>query len=283
MRVIDGMHRLMAASMRGQETIDVVFFDGSETDVFLRAVQENVAHGLPLSQADRQAAAERIIASHPHMSDRAIGQAAGLAARTVASIRRRSGDDSAQAGSRVGQDGKVRPLDSGEGRRRAAELLADRPEASLRDIARAAGISPATVLDVRNRLARGDSPVRERSVRRASAAPEAAGQVPPTAIADTAALAAAPRSGVAETAPADANLAQKLMRDPALRGTDPGKALLRLLHLNAVASGRLKAVARVVPAHCVVAVMRLAEQNSQTWRDFACELEGRARIIDPPL
>ncbi|MFJ5310263.1 transcriptional regulator [Streptomyces sp. NPDC088350] len=283
MRVIDGMHRLMAASIRGQETIDVVFFDGSEADVFLRAVQENVTHGLPLSQTDRQAAAERIIASHPHMSDRAIGQAAGLGARTVASIRRRSGDDAAQAGSRVGRDGKVRPLDSGEGRRRAAELLADRPKASLRDIARVAGISAATVLDVRNRLARGDSPVRERSVRRASATPEPASQVPTRAIAVTAASASAPGTGVTETALADANLAQKLMRDPAMRGTDRGKALLQLLHLNAANAGRLKAVARVVPAHCVVAVMRLAQHNAQAWRDFACELEERARITDPRL
>ncbi|HLK74721.1 MAG TPA: ParB/RepB/Spo0J family partition protein, partial [Streptosporangiaceae bacterium] len=84
MRVIDGMHRLMAASLQGRETIDVKFFGGNEADVFLRAVQENIAHGLPLSQADRRAAAERIIASHPHMSDRAIGQSAGLAAKTVA-------------------------------------------------------------------------------------------------------------------------------------------------------------------------------------------------------
>ena len=88
MRVIDGMHRLMAASLQGRETIDVIFFDGSEADVFLRAVQENIAHGLPLSQADRRAAAERIIASHPHMSDRAIGHSAGLAAKTVAAIRK---------------------------------------------------------------------------------------------------------------------------------------------------------------------------------------------------
>jgi ParB-like chromosome segregation protein Spo0J len=57
MRVIDGMHRLMAASLQGRESIDVMFFHGSEIDVFLRAVQENITHGLPLSQADRRAAA----------------------------------------------------------------------------------------------------------------------------------------------------------------------------------------------------------------------------------
>ena len=162
MRVIDGMHRLMAASLQGRETIDVIFFDGNEADVFLRAVQENVAHGLPLSQADRRAAAERIIASHPHLSDRAIGHSAGLAAKTVAAIRKGSSEETPQSNARVGRDGRVRPLDSGTGRRRAAELLAQQPHASLRDVARAAGISPATVLDVRKRLERGESPVPEK-------------------------------------------------------------------------------------------------------------------------
>ena len=108
MRVIDGMHRLMAASQQGRETIDVIFFEGSDADVFLRGVQENVAHGLPLSQADRRAAAERIIASHPHMSDRAIGHSVGLAAKTVAVIRRDSGGKTAQSDARMGRDGLLR-------------------------------------------------------------------------------------------------------------------------------------------------------------------------------
>jgi hypothetical protein len=108
MRVIDGMHRLMAASLHGREAIDVIFFDGNETDVFLRAVQENIAHGLPLSQADRRAAAERIIATHPHLSDRAIGHSAGLAAKTVAAIRKGSSEEIPQSNTRVGRDGRDR-------------------------------------------------------------------------------------------------------------------------------------------------------------------------------
>ncbi len=93
------------------------------------------------------------------MYDRAIGRSAGLAAKTVAAIRKRSSDDAPQSNARVGRDGRVRPLDSTEGRQRAAEILTDRPETSLRDAARAAGISPATVLDVRKRLERGEAPV----------------------------------------------------------------------------------------------------------------------------
>ncbi len=130
MRVIDGMHRLMAASLQGRENISVRFFDGNETDVFLRAVQENIAHGLPLSQADRRAAAERIIASHPHMSDRAIGHSVGLAAKTVATIRKSSSEEIPQSNARVGRDGRVRPLDSGHipgnGARRAQSPRARR-------------------------------------------------------------------------------------------------------------------------------------------------------------
>jgi AbiJ N-terminal domain 3 len=106
--------------------------------------------------------AERIIASHPHMSDRVIGHSAGLAAKTVAGIRKSSSEEIPQSNARVGRDGRVRPLDSGTRRRRAAEVLTQQPDASLRDVARVVRISPATVLDVRKRLERGESPVPEK-------------------------------------------------------------------------------------------------------------------------
>jgi ParB-like chromosome segregation protein Spo0J len=293
MRVIDGMHRLMAASLRGRETIDVVFFDGSEADVFLRAVEENIAHGLPLSQADRRAAAERIVASHPHMSDRAIAQAAGLAAKTVAAIRRRSADDAPQSGSRVGRDGRIRPLDSRAGRRRAAELLAQQPEAPLRDVARAAGIAPATVLDVRKRLERGESPTPERPSATTDAAyPNAtrggyagngtrshAGAVDvPAPVGRPAPLRSASRPA---TAPDPAATVEKLLRDPSLRSNEQGKGMLRLLHVNAVGAVQLPDVAATVPPHCVTIVVKLARQYARMWDEFARELDGRARIIDP--
>ena len=280
-RVIDGMHRLMAASLLGRETIDVVFFDGSDADVFLRAVQENVAHGLPLSLTDRRAAAERIIATHPHMSDRAIGRTTGLAAKTVAAIRRLSNEYKPQLNSRVGRDGRVRPLDSGEGRRRAAELLTGQPDASLRDVARVAGIAPATVLDVRKRLERGQSPVPGKSAASgatdngARTRADGGGAFPP-----------APRSGPRPTprSAADPGLAatvEKLLRDPSLRNNEQGKGMLRLLHVNAMGVEQLPGVAATVPPHCVTIVVQLARQYAKMWQDFAWELDGRARIIDP--
>lgn len=283
MRVIDGMHRLMAASLQGQETIDVTFFDGSETDVFLLAVRENIVHGLPLSQADRRAAAERIIASHPHMSDRAIGHSVGLAAKTVAAIRKISSEEIPQSSTRVGRDGKVRPLDSGLGRRRAAEILTQQPDASLRDVARAAGISPATVLDVRKRLERGESPVPERPAAHAgrkNASGNGAGTAADTE-SDGASAQAIRLSSRAAAPPDPASAVEKLLRDPALRNNERGKGMLRLLHVNAVGAEQLPDVAAAVPPHCVGVVVQLAHQYAKMWQDFARELDGRARIIDP--
>ena len=54
MRVIDGMHRLQAARLRGRETIETEFFDGSAEDAFIQAVTVNTRHGLPLTLADRR-------------------------------------------------------------------------------------------------------------------------------------------------------------------------------------------------------------------------------------
>jgi ParB-like chromosome segregation protein Spo0J len=280
MRVIDGMHRLMAASFQAQETINVIFFDGSETDVFLLAVQENVAHGLPLSQADRRAAAERIISSHPHMSDRAIGHSVGLAAKTVAAIRKSSSEEIPQSNMRIGRDGRVRPLDSGAGRRRAAEFLTQRPDASLRDVARAAGISPATVLDVRKRLERGESPVPEKSAASATRKGASSNGAEADAESDGAPAPANRFSPRAAAPPDPAAAVEKLLRDPSLRN-ERDKGMLRLLHVNAVGVVQLPDVAATVPPHCVGIVVQLARQYAKMWQDFARELDGRARIIDP--
>ncbi|MEV0414683.1 ParB/RepB/Spo0J family partition protein [Streptomyces sp. NPDC050448] len=129
MRVIDGMHRLRAVRLRGDDTIDVEFFEGGEVEAFTLAVWLNITHGLPLSKADRTAAAKRILRARPYWSDRRIAANAGLAAGTVASIRRRSTGQNEQLNARVGRDGRVRPLLATEGRPDAAadaELPLDR-------------------------------------------------------------------------------------------------------------------------------------------------------------
>lgn len=150
MRVVDGMHRLRAARLRGATRIAVRYFDGDDKDAFVLAVRTNVTHGLPLSLADRKAAAERIVASHPHWSDRMIATVAGLSAATVARIRKTLPNPPPAV--RVGHDGKVRPVNSMERRRVARAILLAEPTLSLREVARRAGISPETARSVRRRL-----------------------------------------------------------------------------------------------------------------------------------
>ncbi|HEV2372956.1 MAG TPA: ParB/RepB/Spo0J family partition protein [Streptosporangiaceae bacterium] len=267
MRVIDGMHRLMAASLRGQETIEVEFFDGNPADAFLLAVRANVTHGFPLSRRDRRAAATRIIASHPHMSDRAIADVAGLAATTVATIRRQSTGVARQMNARVGKDGRVRPLNNLEGRLRAAALIAEHPEASAREVARGAGVSPATAWDVRKRLQHGEDPTAARP-RSQSGAP---GQA--TQLGHQPAAALVPQ--------VLALVLEKLSHDPSMRHNDQGRLLLRLMQLNAVGTQELPKLTAAVPPHRVSAVSQLARYYAQFWLGVAHDLEERARIIDP--
>jgi ParB-like chromosome segregation protein Spo0J len=278
MRVIDGMHRLMAASSQGRECIDVVFFEGSEADAFLRAVRANISHGLPLSQADRRAAAERLIASHPHMSDRAIAHVAGLAAQTVASVRRSSADESARSAIRVGRDGRLRPVDTTESRRRAAELLRSQPNATLRKVARVCGLSPATVLDVRRRLDRGESPVPTKT----TGPTRTTGPTKTTSPAKT--TAPTKTTGPERKLQELSVIVERLLRDPSLRGNERGRGMLRLLQQhNAVGSRQLLDVAIALPPHCVTAVTQCARHYENMWHDFANALDERARIIDPPV
>jgi len=261
MCVIDGMHRLTAASLKGQKTIDVEFFDGSAAEAFLRAVEANVTHGLPLSQDDRRAAAVRIVTSHPHMSDRAIAESTGLAAKTVAGIRRSTGE-LPQLTARVGRDGRVRPLSSVAGRQLAAELLTENPQASLREIARGAGVSPTTARDVRSRLERGEAP----SVAK-NGADESSGSQCPAAQPVTRRTVPPPPAAVLE----------KLLRDPSLRHNERGRNLLRWLQHNAIGAQERSGAIAAVPPHCSALVAQLARHYAQMWLGFAQELDERAR------
>ncbi len=272
LRVVDGMHRLLAASLKGQETIDVIFYDGSESDLFLRAVKENVEHGLPLTRTERRVAAERIVMTHPHMSDRAIGQLTGLAARTIASIRGRSTNRPAQSEVRVGRDGRVRPLDSSQARMRAAELLSSDERHSLRYIARTTGISPATVLDVRKRLERGDPPVPDQYATAKNAEPEA----------PVAEDRAADRDAEAETETIDpTDVLPKLLRDPSVRHSEQGRTLLRLLQATAMLEMQRTDMIEAVPPHWIGVLAEVARHYSTIWEKLGGELDFRSRVVDP--
>ena len=158
LRIVDGMHRLEAAKIRGETIIRARIVSCSDEDAFILAVKSNTLHGLPLSRADRIFGAQQILAWHPEWSDRAVGVAAGLGAKAIAALRCRLDDGGQQSGKRLGRDGKRHPVAGIEGRRRAADYIASRPDASLRAIAAEADVSLGTPRDVRARLQRGLEP-----------------------------------------------------------------------------------------------------------------------------
>ncbi|GAA2454894.1 ParB N-terminal domain-containing protein [Actinomadura vinacea] len=270
MRVVDGMHRLRAAILNGRREIKVLYFDGADADVFVAAVRANIGHGLPLSLPDREAAAARILFSHPQWSDRAIGEATGLAATTVARIRIRTIDKDSQPDVRIGRDGRVRPINGAAGRRLAGRLFGERPEASLREIAEMAGISPATAKDVRERLRRGDDPVPAKLTlaERKSEAVARGGR------AETPVVSTLQRKGVMPDAE---QILRKLQRDPSLRLNDNGRVLLRWLSSRSVNTQEWEGIEDEIPAHCVPLVADLAVGLADEWAKFAEVLRRRAR------
>jgi ParB-like chromosome segregation protein Spo0J len=159
MRVLDGIHRLRAAMLCGAQEIDVRFFDGDEASSFVIAVTANIKHGLPLSLADRKAAAVRVAGYYPEWSDRAIASLTGLSHNTVAAVRECLAGENDSLDARIGRDGRLRPRNSAERREIAEKLIKDNPGASLREIAQRAHISPETARRVRTSLTQADDSV----------------------------------------------------------------------------------------------------------------------------
>ncbi|MEV5533691.1 hypothetical protein AB0L46_41955 [Streptomyces prunicolor] len=243
MQVIDGMHRVRAAIMKGETVIAARLFDGDAEEAFLLAVKANIEHGLPLSLTDRKAAAMRIIGSHVHWSDRAIAEATSLSARTVASLRLRLSPHSPQFQVRFGQDGRARPVSSTEGRLRAAELIAERPNASLREIAKDAGVSPNTVRRVRAQLQHSED------------------YTPPQL------------KVVSEETETSSVKWQALSKDPAICLSETGRFLIRSLSLTAVPPQDWERILKSVPRHCTATVSALALECSHLWEQVAKKLE----------
>jgi ParB-like chromosome segregation protein Spo0J len=266
MRVIDGMHRLRAAQLKHRTHVTVRFFDGSDSTAYLRAVSENIQHGLPLSVADRKAAALSIVKFYPDWSDRAIAQAAGISAKTVAALRRGLADVHAAPATRVGLDGRIRPVDAAANRERVVDLLRCRPNDSVRAIARATGVSTATVRHIRDQLrpstnATADHPEVVDETRMD------AGSTP------------MPAGGAVEDIDV-AGVLDNLRRDPSLRYTDSGRGALRWLGIHLISGVEDQALAAAIPAHWVPAVARLARHSANRWGSLAELLDRRARDQD---
>lgn len=250
MQVIDGAHRLSAAKLRHEETIAVRFFDGTIEEAFVIAVSANIAHGLPLSRKDRKAAAARILQMYPSWSDRLIASTAGLSHHTVAVIRRKCPTGQiAQLDSRLGRDGKARPLTYDEGRRAAAELIQADQSKSLREIAKEAHVSRGTVQDVRARLRQGVDP----------SVPKTPGAGPNFSLArGQAAL-------------------KRLCANPAVRFNQEGKAMLQLLSRSLQLANEAQSMSRRAPEHCLDAVAEVATALSDSWSRLARDLHTKAK------
>lgn len=205
-------------------------------------------------------------ASHPEWSDRAVAAATGLAAKTVAAIRRRSATEEVpQLHTRIGRDGKARPVNSAEGRRLASTLLMEKPDASLREVAKAAGISTGTVRDVRQRLQRNENPVPPRQ-RRAELNAAQEVEIPATMDGGTSTAIGALDQKTAT---------QALTRDPQLRMSEEGRLLLRLFATRVVDKQQRQRLIEWIPSRWRRTVTELAYSCSRDWYQFAKQLEVR--------
>lgn len=307
MRVIDGMHRLHAAALRGEDEIDVRFFDGDDASSFVLAVRANVMHGLPLSLADRKAAAARIIEFYPQWSDRMIASVSGLAAKTVAATRMRLTGEKQQLDTRVGRDGRARPVDGAQRREVAARLLAENPGASLREVARQAGISAETVRGLRTALIRGseNAPPAKQSAgqpdfhRPHNSVVSAAGSVRISAngrrpaangghganghgrdnISRAIGQAARSPGGSRPAIPDGTAALQALRADPAFRSTESGRSLLWMLNSHCILRDHGEQLIENVPAHSMSRVAEAVLACARGWQEFAEHVERQRQVL----
>ncbi|MCF3105983.1 ParB N-terminal domain-containing protein [Streptomyces roseoverticillatus] len=286
LRVIDGMHRLHAAVLRGQKHIKAEFFEGSEDMAFVRAVELNSAHGKPLSIDDRVAAATRILAAYPQWSDRRIAATTQLSDKSVASLRGCSTAGVPQL-NRTGSDGRVRPVSSAEGRLRAQQMIEKNPQASLRQIAQEAGVAVATARDVRQRMLQKQDvlPPRLRKQQQdlekyPSGSDENGGSKCAQAMQRRISRqGASKQSHPGDNAEAATSALDSLRKDPSLRMSVSGRRLLQLLVAHPVDEGDWQQLAEVVPSHRTDGVAQFARLHAEKWLQFAQALERRHQTI----
>ncbi|MFD7664678.1 ParB N-terminal domain-containing protein [Streptomyces sp. NPDC059788] len=320
MRVIDGSHRLRAALLQQRKYIDVEFFDGTEAEAYVVGIQANTAHGLPLSLAERKAAAGRVIQLQPEQSDRVIARITGLSAKTVGALRGRSSEENPQPNTRLGRDGRVRPLSFEEGRRRALAVIKERPGATVREIAREAGVSVGTAHSLRVQVERGRPAEPSGSTDTGCRIDACADHVSPD---EAEAKKTPPPRNVARVAyPLDNRRApdvtsrisgpvgepggagqqprppgtargsgaayggpvyvrmERLQRDPSLRFSERGRSMLIWLRRCLVTANEAELELGDLPQHLLPTVAGLAKECADEWQRLAVELNSRTRQLD---
>jgi aryl-alcohol dehydrogenase-like predicted oxidoreductase len=277
-RIIDGMHRIEVARLRGEWSIKARIVDCTDEEALILAVRSNTLHGLPLSKADRISGAKRILAVYPDWSDRAVAGITGLGAKAIASLRNSSTIPQMHV-KRLGRDGKRRPMVPGEGRIRAAEYIEAHPDASVRQVARESDVSVGTAQKVREGLRNGMVYVpHDRAAGSTTAGSTTAADTPAGhRVSDV----RDPRRSLAWQA-----VAPKLTSDPALRYTEGGRAFLRWMGAHSMGADEWREFADAVPAHWLDDVLGIALGMGEEWRQFADWIKCRretAGLLDKKL
>jgi hypothetical protein len=273
-RIIDGIHRVEVAKLRGERNITARIVDCTDEDALVLAVKSNTLHGLPLSRADRISSTKRIRADHPDWSDRAVAGITGSSAKTISSLRNSSTVEAQFDGKRLGRDGKRRPVVPAEGRRRAAEYIHAHPGASLREVARATDVSLGTVHDVRERTRReaGEAAGRpERAVEQVACRP-----MPPPPPVRPSPVRVIQGGGAGKTEQLTwSAISAKLAADPALRYTEGGRAFLGWMAGHSMQADEWREFIDAIPQHWLKAASRIAASMSEEWQQFAERLESK--------
>lgn len=253
MKVVDGMHRLHAARLNGRETVEARYFEGSEREAFLLAVELNMKHGLALTLSDRKKSAMKILESFPEWSDRAVAVKTGLSGKTVGALRRKYAGQIAQAPLRVGRDGRVRPLNSHKGRQKATGIVPEEPDAVPRVSAEPAGVSAPAARDAQERSGRDDGP-------------------PPGAGAEAGIRAA--QAGLYPMGSFVDPVVQleALKRDPALKYSNDGREMIRWLEARVIRRTDPVLVLQA-PAHQARKIAALARACAAQWNRIAMRME----------
>ena len=253
--VVDGAHTVAAARRLGMQTAHVQWFDGTWVDAAEAFVLRNSTEvSLPLTLGDRRRLIESMLRAEPTWSDRRIAEVCGVSPKVIA--RSRSDESATQptfgAEKRIGRDGRARPIRAGAMRSSIEQMLEQQPDASLRTIASALGVSPETVRSVR----------RDREV--GSDVAERPGRHPATVVGHDVV-----RRPIFREVPAP------WREDNAFSSTNTGAEFVDWFEATNVGSqpGRPD----LVPLSRIYEIADEARRRAAYWTDFAEELERRAR------
>ena len=248
--VIDGAHRVLAAKLLGRDTIYVRYFTGTHEEAFVEAVKANVSHGKPLTLAEREAAAQKLLEMHGDWSNRLVASVCGLSDKTVGRLRMTSAE-LPQSPARVGRDGRHRPVDTRLLRNEIATALRAEPDARPDDVARSLSTSASTVRDVRKRLRRGDDPVQP-----ARATTRRRTPLPP------------------DDTPVDWS------NDQAILSLPGGSGFAEWLTQSKVESRHWEAHLTEIPLGRIPQLIAEAKTRSAEWTEFAAALEERFKELN---